>query len=158
MKVQHAMWEHTHKPISFLFRVEQIYLEPLPFNIPKGCFVVCISLNQCQAFAFSIVSQSHSLVCIVAPCWGEVAKTKADVSLFVFEVSELSLACVWVCLLLCDVACVWVCFTPPPSPCVVSVCGPQVLRCIVHPPPPPLLSSSHTLPLPFQPMRAREGC
>uniref|UniRef100_A0AAX7VFJ6 Teneurin-4 n=1 Tax=Astatotilapia calliptera TaxID=8154 RepID=A0AAX7VFJ6_ASTCA len=60
-----------------------------------------------------------------------------------------SCMCVCVCvLLLCDVACVWVCFISPP--CVVSVCGPQVLRCIVHPPPPPLLSSSITLPLPLQ--------
>lgn len=99
-----------------------------------------------------------TFVCVVPPSRTEVADKGRCVPLCFRRVRVKSCMCV----------CVGVCYAPVmlavfgcvsfPTHVFVSVCGPQVLRCIVHQPPPPPLSSSHTLPLPLQPMRAREGC
>lgn len=80
-----------------------IVLPFFAFNVPKRCFVVSISLNHCQVLSFPVIS----FVCIALPSWSEVAETKADVSLFVFEVSELGLVCVCVCAYVCACGCVW---------------------------------------------------
>ena len=101
-------------------RIKSVFGDTFDFTcfwtVHMLCFDVCIKIivckifpktsqkRRCLLFLFFLTSIRHmsslfilkviSVVCIVPPSWGELVETKADVFLFVFEVSELSLACV----------------------------------------------------------------